>query len=169
MLSNDEKIKNNLPTGFYLLGYECLYDIGNKKYEEISPDDFEEEYNPYDNAWVFLHGSCQLFALALQRKYGYTALNLQVDESPHAHYFCKSSYEGKEVYIDVRGITADLNEVISKFVFKKKYKIVPYDFAEERVLSKADKHGLEFAEQIINDYSYFYDVSQLDGYSVRKK
>lgn len=168
MLSNDEKIKRTLPTGFYVLGYECLYDISNKKYEEKNPDDFEDGDNPYEDASVFLHVSCQLFALALQRKYGYSARNLQNEKNTYAHYFCKSSYQGKEVYIDVRGITTDLNKVISEFVLGEGYRIVPYDFVDERVLSKADSHGLEFAEQIINGYPYFYDVNQLGEYGIRK-
>ncbi len=70
--------------------------------------------------------------------------------------------QGKEVYIDVRGITTDLNKVISEFISREGYGIVPYDFTNERVLSKADSHGLEFAEQIINGYPYFYDVNQLE-------
>lgn len=90
MFSNDEKIEENLPTGFYVLGYDSLHDISNKKYEETNPDDFEDGYNPYENASVFLHGSCQLFALALQRKYGYSAWNLQVEGNTHAHYFCSA-------------------------------------------------------------------------------
>lgn len=52
MLSNDEKIERHLLTGFYVLGYEGLHDISNKKYEEINPDDFEDGDNPYENASV---------------------------------------------------------------------------------------------------------------------
>lgn len=69
----------------------------------------------------------------------------------------------KDVYIDVRGITANLNDVISKFTVGEKYEIVEYDFRNEKVLSKAGKHGLEFAEHIINIYPDFYNVNNLGG------
>lgn len=70
---------------------------------------------------------------------------------------------GKDVYIDVRGITVNLNDIISTFASGKKYDIVDYDFRDEKVLSKADKHGLEFAEHIINIHPDFYNVNGLGG------
>lgn len=163
MPDNNEVFEANLPTGFFVIGEECLPDIRNPKYETTNLDDFEGEENPYEYANVFLKGSCQLFALALHEKYGYVCLNLQAESSPHTHYFCKANYMGKDVYIDIRGITANLNDIISTFIAGKEYDIVDYDFRDEKVLSKADKHGLEFAEHIINIHPDFYNVNGLGG------
>lgn len=163
MADNNEVFEANLPTGFFRDGEKGLHTIENPKYETSDPDDFEGEENLYENAEIFLKGSCQLFALALHEKYGYVCLNLQTESNSNAHYFCKANYMGKDVYIDVRGITVNLNDIISTFASGKKYDIVDYDFRDEKVLSKADKHGLEFAEHIINIHPDFYNVNGLGG------
>ncbi len=169
MSNNIKNFSKKISTGYYLKGYHKLRCIENKQYEEINLENFEDGDNPYDDAWIFLHGSCQLFALALQRKYGYLAVNLQINGNSNAHYFCQSSYKGKTVYIDVRGITTDLNDVISEFIYKDyDYKIIKYNFGEER-LSKADEHGLKFAEQIIEDNPEFYDVNRLESFEKNYK
>ncbi len=133
-----------------------LRGIINKRYEEINDPE-----SPYEDASIFLHGSCNLFAFTLQRKYGYNGINLQLPKNSNAHYFCKSKYNGKTFYIDVRGITTNLNEIISEFIHKNEnYKIIPYDFAEEKVLKKEDVYGIKFAEQIIEDNLEFYDIKK---------
>ena len=159
--TNMESIEK-ISTGYYMIGDDKLKSVENKKYEEVNLDIFEDGVNPYDNARVFLHGSCQLFALALQKKYGYSALNLQIKNNLNSHYFCQSNYKGKNVYIDVRGITTDLNDVIFEFTSgNNDYKIDLYEFADESILSKSDEHGLEFAEQIIEESPEFYDIKKL--------
>lgn len=155
--------KTTLPTGFFKDGEKGLQAIKNPKYETSDPDDFEDGINPYIDADVFIHGSCQLFAFALHNKYKYTGLNLQTESNENAHYFCKANYMGKDVYIDVRGITANLNDVISQFIYREKYEIVEYDFRNEKVLSKEEAHGLEFAEHIINIHPNFYNINDLGG------
>ena len=152
-----------LPTGFFKNGEKYLQTIKNPKYETSNPDDFEDGINPYIDADVFLHGSCQLFAFALHNKYEYTGLNLQTESNEYAHFFCKANFMGKDVYIDVRGITENLNDVISQFIYREKYEIVEYDFKNEKVLSKEEAHGLEFAEHIINIHPDFYNINGLGG------
>lgn len=71
MADNNEVFEANLPTGFFRDGEKGLHTIENPKYETSDPDDFEGEENLYENAEIFLKGSCQLFALALHEKYGY--------------------------------------------------------------------------------------------------
>lgn len=161
MVGNNETVNLNIPTGFWVIGEECLADIRNKDFEKTNLDDFVDCINSYYDASVFLKGSCQLFALGLHEKYGYETLNLRTELNPNAHYFCKTNYMGKEVYIDVRGVTENLNDVVSPFVYGKQYQIITYNFEDEQVLSKEDKYGLEFAKRIINAYSYFYNINEL--------
>ncbi|MCI9545762.1 MAG: hypothetical protein HFH60_03595 [Lachnospiraceae bacterium] len=163
MTDNNKEFETNLPTGFFVMEEEWLSDINNKDYKKANLNDFEDGVNPYDDASVLLKGSCNLFAFALHKKYGYTCLNLQTESNSNAHYFCKASYMEKEVYIDVRGITANLNDVISTFTAGEKYNIIEYDFRNEKILSKADEHGLEFAEHLINILPDFYNVNGLGG------
>ena len=75
----------------------------------------------------------------------------------------QSKFHRKRIYIDVRGITENLNDVISQFIYREKYEIVEYDFKNEKVLSKEEAHGLEFAEHILNIHPDFYNINGLGG------
>jgi hypothetical protein len=119
----------------------------------------EETGYLYDDARVFLQGSCQLFALALNQIYGYSAY--KISEGAPRHWFCKKTIEGTVYYIDVRGITTDF------FVFKETLPYlnpsedtsVVYNIAKEQPVEEIDKIGLDFALWIINNNKRFYDVN----------
>lgn len=150
MSETNNELEKKLPTGFFVIGENCLQDIKNRNYETTTLDNFEDEYNLYENAEIFLKGSCQLFALALHEKYGYSALRLQTETNINAHFFCQVNYKGKDIYIDVRGMTINLNDIISMYISDEDYKIVSYDFTDEKILNKDEKHGHEFAKHVIN-------------------
>lgn len=144
-------------TGYYLTGNSNFLDVENEEYAEL-PELFEGASSPYEYADVFLHGSCQLFALELHNRYGYEGLNLQVPGNENRHFFCTTNVGGKDVYIDVRGITDNLDDLIDEFVFDD-YEIVEYDFSDEKNLSEADKVGLDFARQIIDNNRELYEIT----------
>ncbi len=75
--------------------------------------------NPYEDASYFLQGSCELFALALHQEFGFKVYTIPTKISFHC--FCKSNYNGAEVYIDVRGATTDFNEFISGVYLPKEH------------------------------------------------
>jgi spore coat protein CotH len=144
-------------TDYFLTNKEELRMVENKNYEENS-DDFAGDDNPYYDAYIFLHGSCELFAWELNRRYGYEGLNLQIPGCNNCHFFCKTTMaNGTEVYIDVRGITDNIHEIINEFAGKE-YRIVPYIFPKENELTAAEIHGVRFAKQIIDDNEGYYNM-----------
>ena len=80
-------------------------DVG---YSKSLLEDPESEFVLYD-ADVFRQGVCQLFAYALNEKFGYPVYKIQSINT--FHVFCKS-YD-KQKYIDVRGITEDFTVFIT--------------------------------------------------------
>lgn len=63
---------------------------------------------PYTDADDFRQGSCQLFAYALNEKYGYPVYI--IEKGPYFHIFCKTK-DGLN-YVDVRGMTSSFCEFI---------------------------------------------------------
>ncbi len=56
---------------------------------------------PYEGAdgTIFLKGSCNLFANMLKKKYGYDVFSANCGKD--CHWFCKTTYDGKTLYVDV--------------------------------------------------------------------
>ena len=52
---------------------------------------------------------------------------------------------------------------ISEFIHEETYEIVTYNYKNEKILSKEDKHDIEFAKHIINIYPDFYNIKELGG------
>ena len=109
-----------------------------------------------DTADVFRQGVCQLFARALQDKFGYSVYKIEVGKS--FHIFCKS--EDKLTYIDVRGKTTDFHEfiagsdlpAISCDVSK------PYQFETDDFDGDYYEIGLAFAKAIITRDEKRYQI-----------
>ena len=99
---NQRKIFHN---GHYVSANidQSLKVVRNSKYGEIKCDDEDAIDYHYETADIFLHGSCQLFSLALHRSFGYNAYKITW-EGRHIHYFCMIDLGKHKIYIDVRGI-----------------------------------------------------------------
>lgn len=140
--------------GFYLLGdiEKELSEIKLEKFIDIGDVDLSE--CPYDDANVFLHGSCQLFADKLSRTFNYEKYQLVDDKERMIHVFCMLKKNSEIYYIDVRGITTDKVEFLSEFLKGtiEKYND-PIDFNEEWLM-----YGLKFAEDIIEKHKEFYQI-----------
>jgi len=143
-----------------LIERNALVRISNKMFDDGNHGPFQEDENPYNDAQVFLHGSCDLFAIALHQKYGYAGLHLKTDQNEDAHYFCSIENEGKTLYIDVRGVTDNQHTIIDEFLAGvKSYSVIPYTFPHEDSLSAEEQYGLAFAKQILSDNPDIYDVA----------
>ena len=103
--------------GFYLTEdvLNNLRKVRNEHYDEIECEDDDAADYLYTNSEVFLHGSCNLLALALHEKFGYKVYEIRDNQERLFHVFCKATYRGQDVYIDVRGITTDFKECFSEF------------------------------------------------------
>lgn len=114
----------------------------------------------YDNASVFLQGSCQLFAYALNEFFGYEVIEIRQDGSPH--YFCKSVIQGTPIYIDVRGATSDLKDFVYGLKFITNMNCTEIKHRKEELIDelKEDgaKFGYDFAKHIIKTHKHYYDL-----------
>jgi hypothetical protein len=113
---------------------------------------------PYDDAYTFLHGSCDLFACALHKQFGYEICEIENKNNKAIHWFCQSKYNGNTIYIDVRGATTDFGEFISEF----EGLISENDSMTCKNIEDADLHnewvitGFLFAYAVINEHPEYY-------------
>ena len=143
-----------LSTGIFDGVEISLDDIENPESKGFIPDKFGGKDNPYDYASIFLRGSCELFALALHQLKGYAGLILCNSEGREIHYFCTEQKNGIVYFIDVRGITCDIEELVSEFV-EDEYSLKEYEFPKDDSLSYMDQYGLRFAKWIIEEEDWY--------------
>lgn len=147
--------------GFYVEGErnveQHLRTIENsrKDYEVIAP---------YFDAQIFLRGSCDLFALALNKEFGFKAYAfVPLDYRDGViHCFCVSSYLGRPAYVDVRGVTTDFEELLCPFEELRRFdfQLVPFNLEETQKLEDDSAEiGFEFAQNVIKKYRSYYERS----------
>ena len=167
---NDKTIMTQKSTFHFHKGHyletnisESLMKVTNNRYSEISCEDEDAADYLYDDADVFLHGSCNLFALALHEKLGYPVFEVIDHQGRMAHVFCKAEYHGQEVFVDVRGATTDITECLSEFIapLRKGYSIRLRDLEKDRRLEEeGDTTGFSFAKAVVEKDIDYYDVSK---------
>jgi len=99
----------------------------------------------------FLHGYCNYFSLALHNTYGYEVMNLYNYDKTLIHSFCIY----KNNYIDIRGITSNLNEFLIDFedwVTTDDFYYKPSDNIFIRI---KDKNVYSTCEYIIREYDIY--------------
>lgn len=111
----------------------------------------------YDDSDVFRQGSCQLFALALQRRYNYQAYEL---ENQGIHWYCKGPVGRDDLYIDVRGICDDIEIFTTTLMMPTitEDSSVKYCVEQDAPTREIDKLGLAFAEWIIQKNESRYKI-----------
>ena len=151
-------------SGYYLKGqsiYEIEKILQQEKIEDYPEIEFDDPYEtcPYDSASDFLMGSCELFALALHNKFGYTVFEI-VSSGRLVHTFCMKA--GSRVFIDIRGITSNEDDFMSgvRILEGDGYEIRPRDISEDQgLLNEWDSLAMEFANAIINRHPKYYEVN----------
>ena len=160
---NQHKIFHN---GHYLSTNidQSLTEIRNGKYNEINCGDEDAVDYRYETSDVFLHGSCQLFSLALHKRFGYDAYKITWD-GKHIHYFCMIDFGKTKIYVDVRGMTTNFDEFVATFypgLLHIPYSIEPQDITEDEDLSaEGDITGYAFANEIIERYPNYYCLPRI--------
>lgn len=158
-----------LHTGHYLIGHgdskEIRRSLACLCFEEY---DYwvEKGADPiYEDADIFLHGSCHIFASELNRKYNYDVFQLTDGEGRGIHWFCQTIFQGKKIYVDVRGMTDFFEELFSEFeVYAgKDYTISPCDIEGE--LGSDDELSEQaariFSQEIIDAHPEYYNIELL--------
>ena len=104
-----------------------------------------EVINPYLTAEIFLHGSCDIFALALYEEFGFKPFAfVPLDKKDGLiHCFCVSTYLGMPAYVDVRGVTTDFEELICPFTELRSFdfQLIPFSLEET---CKLEEEGIDF-------------------------
>lgn len=70
-------------------------------------NDGEEHLTSAD---CLLWGSCQAFALKVEEILGYEAFIIEEFNGKGHHVFCQATFEGKNAFIDARGVTTSFDE-----------------------------------------------------------
>lgn len=132
----------------------------------ISFDDFniiltdDEDDNPYiwDTSHIFLKGSCDIFALALHKLFGYETYEIKNQSNGNLiHCYAQSTYNGKPVYIDVRGASTDFNDFYKPWYLNTNYFITPQNLENKLDCADYFDTGFKFACAIIEKYLEYYD------------
>ena len=124
------------------------------------PDD--EDF-PYDSAHSLLRGSCNHFALSLQKKLDYNPYIIHEKNGVGFHVFCQIQKGRTLYYVDARGITSSFDEfmTVAREFVRGEYIIRPVsqedidDWAKD---SNYDEEAFEFAEAVIEKYRECYTL-----------
>lgn len=130
--------------------------LRNIRYDDFFeyPDDLEF---PYDSAHELLRGSCNHFALSLNKMLGYSAYIIEGNNKRGFHAFCQIYKNNQCFYVDARGITSSFDEfmcVASEFV-KDEYTIRAIeddDIEEWKNNSNYHAEALVFAEETVSSF-----------------
>lgn len=118
-----------------------------------------------DNNWIeeekwtiYLMGACNIFATALNKKYGYPLYEIK-DNDKAVHYCCITNVDGEVCYIDIRGIT-NMKEIFDRDLNCQN--ISTNNIKEVSAIE--DNHELydellEIANKIIEENEEWYNVS----------
>lgn len=117
-------------------------------------DDGEEHLT---SAECLLRGSCQAFALKVEEILGYKAFIIRECGGKGHHVFCQATIDGKNAFIDARGVTTSFDEfmeVAAEFVqgpFEIR-RVNENDIAEWQRNSDTNSHEehLALAKEVIN-------------------
>lgn len=151
---------------------ECLFKIPNPQFVDPE-DDLSEFHNVYEVASIFLQGACHIFSLALHQEFGYDEFEIRKGTS--CHCFCRATYQGRPIYIDIRGATTSWEEFLAGTFadFHHYDEIVPQDIEETAKLDDPDDlyaaDGLAFAKHLIHEHPEYYNISNLQMSEYTKK
>lgn len=139
--------------------------LANELLEKIENPNWHIELNEaegnYSDATIFLQGSCQLFAYALNEYFDYDIVEIR--QARGKHYYCQTSINGVTAYIDVRGMTTNWED----FIFGLKYIQIENDYIllehssdelKAELKEPGAVFGYDFARHILSNYSHCYRI-----------
>lgn len=125
-----------------------------------------EDFNFMENIHInnlclldFLHGFCNIFALCLHNIYHYEIMNVYNYDKSLIHSFCIYHKNNKRYFIDIRGITTDLNEFLIDFenwIDIDDFFEHPSDNTYYILKTDEDKRIYSACEKIIKKYNIYF-------------
>lgn len=133
----------------------CTIDVAD--FIEVPDDD---EF-PYSSAHQLLRGSCHIFALALEKVFGYTPYIIEGKNGSGFHTFCQIYKRLSWIYVDARGMTSSFDEFmdVAKEFVTDEYtirSIVAKDIDEWKKDDEYFDLALDFAVAMIEKYRDYY-------------
>lgn len=139
-------------------GYECLENL-----------DFEGSRDAYK----FLHGYCDEFAGVLSDRFGYKIVTA-IEGGFLTHAFAMTEQYGKKIYIDIRGYTDDIGEIMEEFEdYSTEYLLYVFgtkgecdEFLEKELGFGGEEffEGLEERTEeinlIVDNFIHYYEVKE---------
>ena len=136
----------------------CKYELETVKIEDFPEIEINDpnETCPYVAASDFLMGSCHLFALDLNKKFGYPIYAI-ILEGQMIHCFCQVRRDETTFYIDVRGATNDYSDFLLETNVSEEE-----DFAIQEYIVDSfeewDEIALKFAKALIEKNLEYYEI-----------
>ena len=148
--------------GFYNDDDDPTEALSKIKYTDFF-DEPEDEDFPFYCAYELLCGSCNHFALSLQKVLNYTPYIIESKKLKGFHAFCQVYKRGRWYYIDARGATTSFNEFmdIAKQFVSDEYVIRPIDdndIAKWEEDPYYEEEAYKFAEAVIESYKECYEI-----------
>lgn len=131
-------------------------------YEDFFGGQNDEDF-PYETAFQLLCGSCHIFALSLQKAFGYIPYIIEGREKKGFHAFCQICSGKTRYFIDARGITSSFNEfmtVAGRFAPNEIIirLITSDDVNNWETKDNYNKEAYAFAEAVISEYKECYTL-----------
>lgn len=136
-------------------------------------DDYEEalentDIKGYVSALDLLHGECQEFALALNKIFDYKIIiwidyDQDIDGDALLHAFNAIEVQGEIYYIDIRGITDNIIDIMESFDYWEKPDLYLYEYDEAIKIFQ----GLNISSTIDGDIYKFIEKNK-SNYSINE-
>ena len=122
--------------------------------EELAGIQFEDVMeHPFNNAGSLHMGVCNVFAKALHDIYGYEICHIDYEKS--FHDFCRTISNGRIVYIDASGASADLRDLQPGHKIEVEKIVGSWTV---KLKDEFDWLAYDFAVHMIKKYNDYYDV-----------
>jgi len=130
------------------------------KIEDNNPNEEFKKTGCCYNAESFLHGICHIFAYALHQEFGYDILELKSNNCSAVHWCCTTQYKGVELYVDIRGMTSDIDELLTVFQPNMKTKPIIDKITDlTNYKDEWEEDAVKFANEIIKKYYNYYSIN----------
>lgn len=118
------------------------------------------------NAHKYLHGNCHEFSISLNKKFGYPIVlwiefNDEIEEDILVHAFNVINHNSKTYFVDIRGITDDINILTNEFDYCEDVVINELSLMDSINILKeigVQIGDLSECEYIIEHYKDYYSI-----------